>query len=127
MSAVGRNQPVAIGRNRPKADTEAQRVQHLILYFKHGVEDVIPWCAFIEKLRPQLVHSGTGDFESDDMAIDGGDCKAIFRGTDAKRLFAVLCPHFKSLPLLQKSTTKVELVFGEIESSSERQTVGLDC
>jgi hypothetical protein len=102
-------------------------VQHLILHFKHGIEDIIPWCEFIEKVRPQLAHSGAGEYESDDMAIDGGDCEAIFRGPDVKKLFAVLLPRFESLPFLRQSTTKAELVFGEIESSSERQTFGLGC
>lgn len=102
-------------------------MQHLILSFKHGIEDIIPWCAFIEKLRPQLAHSGAGEYESDDMATDGGDCEAIFRSADVKKLFAVLLPHFQSLPFLRRPTTKVELVFGEIESASKRQIVGLDC
>lgn len=102
-------------------------MQHLILYFKHSIEDIIPWCAFIEKLRPQLAVSGAGEYESDDMAIDGSDCEAIFRGTEAKKLFAVLLPHFKSLPLLRKPTTRIELVFGEIEGFSERQTVSMEC
>jgi hypothetical protein len=102
-------------------------VQHLILYFEHGIEDIIPWSAFIEKLRPQLARIGAGEFESDDMAIDGGDCEAIFRGKDINELFAVLQPHFRSLPFLRKPTTRVELVFGEIDDSSERRTHGLEC
>jgi hypothetical protein len=44
-------------------------MDHLILYFRHGIEDIIPWCEFIEKLKPQLVHSEVGEIDSDDMAI----------------------------------------------------------
>lgn len=102
-------------------------MQRLILYFQHGIEDIIPWCAFIEELRPQLVQLGVGKFDSDDMAIDGGDCEAIFQGTDVEELFAVLLPHFRSLPFLRKATTRVELIFGEIDSDAERKTVGLEC
>jgi hypothetical protein len=110
----------------PEAYTQEQRVQHLILYFEHGIEDIIPWCTLIEKLQPQLAQTGAGEFESDDMAIDGGDCEAIFRGTDVRELFAALLPHFQSLSFLRKPTTTVELVFGEIDSSSERQAFGLE-
>lgn len=102
-------------------------MQSIILYFQHGIEDVIPWSEFIEELRPQLAHIGVGEFASDDMAIDGGDCAAIFEGADAEKLFAVLLPHFRSLPFLRKPTTRVELIFGETDSASERKIVGLEC
>ncbi|EPF6691881.1 hypothetical protein ODJ70_24660 [Pseudomonas aeruginosa] len=100
-------------------------MQHLILHFTHAIGDIIPWCAFVEELRPQLARSGVGEFESDDMAIDGGDCEAVFRGLDAKALFTALLPHFQNLPFLQKPTTKVVLVFGELGGSSEQQVFGL--
>jgi hypothetical protein len=102
-------------------------MQHLILYFRHEITDLIPWCEFIETLRPELAQSGTGEFGSDDMAIDGGDCEAIFRGPDAEALFEVLRPQFQNLPLLRKPTTKVELVFGELGSSAKTKTVILEC
>jgi hypothetical protein len=100
-------------------------MQHLILHFTHDIEDIIPWTSFIEGLQPQLARSGVGRFDSDDMAIDGGDCEAVFRGLDAKELLAVLLPHFRSLAFLQKPTTTVRLVFGELGSSSEQQTFSL--
>lgn len=102
-------------------------MQHLILYFEHGVEDVIPWCAFIEYIRPQLVASGVGEYESDDMAIDGSDCEAVFCGANVHALRAFLLPHLENLAFLRKPTTKVELIFGELEHASERRTVYLNC
>lgn len=60
------------------------------------------------------------------MAIDGGDCEAVFRGPDAKALSTVLLPHFDNLPFLQKPTTKVELVLGEPGGSTKQQFFGLD-
>jgi len=101
-------------------------MQHLILYFRHDVRDLIPWCEFIETLRPELAQSGAGEFESDDMAIDGGDCEAIFRGPDVEALFEILRPQFQNLPFLRKPTTKVELVFGELGSSAETTVVVLE-
>lgn len=98
-------------------------MQHLILHFAHAIEDIIPWCNFIEELKPQLARSGVGEFDSDDMAIDCGDCEAVFRGLDANEPFSVLLPQIQSLALLQNPATKVELVFGELDSSSERQII----
>ncbi|MCF5111025.1 MULTISPECIES: hypothetical protein [Pseudomonas] len=100
-------------------------MQHLILHFTHDIEDIIPWTRFIKELQPQLARSGVGRFDSDDMAIDGGDCEAVFLGLDAKELLDVLRPHFRILPFLQKPTTTVRLVFGELDSSSEHQIFSL--
>ena len=100
-------------------------MQHLILHFTHSIEDIIPWCNVIEELKPQLARSGVGEFDSDDMAIDGGDCEAVFRGLDAKELLAVILPHIHNLAFLQKPTIKVELILGELGSSSERQIFSL--
>jgi len=102
-----------------------QSMQHLILYFRHDVRDLIPWSEFIETLRPVLALSGKGEFASDDMAIDGGDCEAIFRGPDVEALFEILRPQLRNLPFLRKSTTKVEFVFGELGSSAETKVVVL--
>jgi len=44
-----------------------------------------------------------GEFDSDDMAIDGGDCEAVFRGLDARELLAVILPHIQNLAFLQKT------------------------
>lgn len=100
-------------------------MQHLVLHFTHSIEDIIPWCIFIEELKPQLAKCGAGEFDSDDMATDGGDCEAVFRGLDAKELLAFLIPHIQSLAFLQKPSTKVELIFGELDSSSEKQVFSL--
>ena len=101
-------------------------MQHLILYFRHDISDLNPWCEFIETARPKFARSGTGEFESDDMAIDGGDCEAIFRGPDVDALFELLRPQFHRLPFLRKPTTKVELVFGELGSSAETKFVAIE-
>lgn len=101
-------------------------MQHLILYFRHDIRDVTSWCEVIETLRPKLAQSGRGEFARDDMAIDGSDCAAIFRGPDVEALFELLRPDFLSLPFLRKPTTKVELIFGELDSSVEVRFVALE-
>ncbi len=100
-------------------------MHHVVVHFEHKVQDLIPWCEFIERLKPQLSGCGIGDFVGDDMAIDGGDCEAVFRGVDANALYEFLQPHLLSLSFLKPSTTRVELVYGELEWSAETHTVGL--
>lgn len=100
-------------------------MQHLILHFTHTIEDIIPWCTFIEELQPHLAATGVGQFDSDDMAIDGGDCEDVFQGLDAKALFAVLLQPLRSLAFIQKPTTRVVLIFGELDSASEQHIFSL--
>ncbi|NWE19815.1 hypothetical protein [Pseudomonas sp. P7548] len=100
-------------------------MQHLILYFTHTIRDISPWCTFIENLQPQLASSGVGRFDSDDMAIDGGDCEAVFQGPDAKALFAFILAHIQGLAFLQKPTTRVELVFGALDGTAKQHTFNL--
>ena len=59
------------------------------------------------------------------MAIDGGDCEAVFRGPDADALFSFLRPHFVSLPFLNKTSTRIELVYGEIDSTAATKSRSL--
>lgn len=99
-------------------------MQHVIVYFNHKIQDLIPWCEFIERLRLELDCSGAGEFVGDDMAIDGGDCEAIFRGADANALYEYLRPHLLPLSFLNSTATRVALVYGELESSAELRTVG---
>ena len=100
-------------------------MQHVVIYFEHKIQDLIPWCEFVERLKPELADSGTGEFVGDDMAIDGGDCEAVFRGADANALCEFLRPHLLSLSFLNTTTTSVELIYGELESSAETKTFGL--
>lgn len=100
-------------------------MQHVVVYFEHGIQDLIPWCELIQRLKPELAGNGTGEFVGDDMAIDGGDCEAVFCGVDADALFKFLRPHLVSLSFLNTATTRVELVYGELESSAEAKTLSL--
>jgi hypothetical protein len=100
-------------------------MQHVVVYFEHKIQDLIPWCELVQQLKPELVSSGTGEFVGDDMAIDGGDCEAVFRGTDADGLYEFLRPRLLSLSFLNTPTTRVELVYGDLESSANTKTFGL--
>ncbi len=52
-------------------------MEHLAIYFKHDIRDIIPYSKFIMKIRPALEQSGVGEYLGDDMAIDGGDAEGV--------------------------------------------------
>ncbi|MBT2326937.1 hypothetical protein J7E62_32070 [Variovorax paradoxus] len=100
-------------------------MQHLVVFFDHRLHDLVPWCEFIRELGPLLAESETGEFIGDDMAIDGGDCEAVFKGPDAKALLDFLLPRLQSLPFPNNPSTRIELVYGELESVAPRKSFAL--
>ena len=115
------------GRTVGQEQTAVQQpMQHLIIFFEHKLQDLILWSEFIQRVRPLLADHHKGEFAGDDMAIDGGDCEAVFRGPDADALFDFLRPQLLSLPFLNTASTRVELVYGELESSAATKTLELN-
>lgn len=64
-------------------------MQHLIFEFNHQIEDVIPFCEFIQTLKPKTQVHDIGSYLGDDMSIDGGDAEATFECRDAKMLLSL--------------------------------------
>lgn len=100
-------------------------MQHLVISFEHEIQDLIPWSQFIQRVKLMLASSKKGDFVGDDMAIDGGDCEAVFRGSDAKVLLELLRPELELLPFLRKASTRIELVYGELDSPVATESASL--
>ncbi|MBX7223984.1 MAG: hypothetical protein K1Y36_28975 [Blastocatellia bacterium] len=99
-------------------------MQHLIIEFNHQIEDVIPYCEFIQKLKPHLEDSDVGHYLGDDMALDGGDAEVVFECRDAKKLFEFVTPLLKTLPFMTQA--KATLIFGPLGSKAEECTVYLN-
>ncbi len=76
------------------------RVQHVVLYFKHDIQDIIRYSNAVTKIRQLLADNGAGEYVEDDMAIDGGDAEAVLRGPNADTLYEVISPALKELPFL---------------------------
>lgn len=90
--------------------------EHLVIYFEHGIRDIIPYSEFIAGIRPTLKDRGLGEYLGDDMAIDGGDAEGVFSCSSARGLF-----HFLKEPLSKlnfMTGAKVTLIFGELESGA---------
>lgn len=94
-------------------------MEHLVLMFEHGIQDVISYCQFIERIKPQLAEGKVGSYIGDDMAIDGGDAEAVFASKDVRALYEFLVPHLLQLPFMRKA--QVRLVYGPIEGDSRQQ------
>ena len=91
-------------------------MEHLIIYFRHGIRDIIPYSDFIANVRPVLDERGLGQYLGDDMAIDGGDTEGIFSCHNARSLFDFLKEDLSRLKFM--AGAKVTFVHGELDSGA---------
>lgn len=91
-------------------------MEHVVIYFMHGIRDIIPYSDFILKQRNVMAESGLGEYLGDDMAIDGGDAEGIFAGPSATKLFEFMKQDLYALPFMKGA--KVTLVFGELDEGN---------
>lgn len=94
-------------------------MEHVTIYFRHGIRDVIPYSKFIQKVRPILEQGRIGVYLGDDMAIDGGDAEGVFSCASARTLFDIIRADLDELPFMRGA--KVVFVFGEQDSDAARE------
>jgi hypothetical protein len=94
-------------------------VEHLVIYFKHGIQDIVPYSDFISKYRISMAASGVGEYLGDDMAIDGGDAEGVFAGPSSKKLFEFIKQDLCALSFMRGA--KVTLVFGDLDEGSLKE------
>lgn len=98
-------------------------MEHLVIYFYHNIGDIVPYCDFVRKIRPELEINGLGQYLGDDMAIDGGDAEAIFSCISAKELFEFLKEDIAKLQFMRGA--KVTFVFGELDAEAKEESIYL--
>lgn len=76
-------------------------MQHVVLYFRHDIRDIIPFSDAVKRLRELLADTEIGEYVEDDMAIDGGDAEAVLCGADADLLYETILPVLKELPFMK--------------------------
>jgi hypothetical protein len=91
-------------------------MEHLSIYFRHGIRDIIPFCHFVKKVRLEIEDKGLGQYLYDDMAIDGGDAEAIFSCQDSKALFDFLAFDLSKLSFI--SGARVRCIHGGLDSDA---------
>ena len=99
-------------------------MEHLVIYFKHGIRDITPYSEFIERVRSSLLENGLGEYLGDDMAIDGGDAEGIFSCTNAATLFNHLRTDLCQLPFMRGA--KITFVFGSIDTGAPQEAFLFD-
>jgi len=94
--------------------------QAVIVRFDHVSPDWAPFFEWEEKLESAIATAGVGEYDGNELAVDGSDGTLFMYGPDADKLFAVVKPHLESTTLLKK--IEVTLRYGEADDVEVRET-----
>ncbi len=112
---------VACSRTGPApspAPTQAPQ-QAVIVHFDYGRADWAPFVVFEKELETQIDASGAGDYDGNELAVDGTDGTLYMYGPDADKLYAVARPILRSSVLLKNVV--VTLQYGGVDDKNARE------
>jgi len=109
---------IGIGAKPSNATTSASE-QAVIVHFDYGNPDWKPFFKFQERLESAIKRSGAGDYDGNELAVDGSDGTLYMYGPDADKLLAVAKPILLSADFLKNIT--VTLRYGGVEDKLARE------
>jgi hypothetical protein len=92
--------------------------QAVIVHFDYGNADWKPFFVFEKTFEDAIGKSGVGDYDGNELAVDGSDGSLYMYGPDADKLFAVAKPILLSATLLRNVT--VTLRYGSVKDKLAR-------
>jgi hypothetical protein len=88
--------------NRPKEPDHA-----VIVHFRYAQADLQPLFNLEDQLQAAIAKAGVGEFDGNEIAVDGGDGFLYMYGPDADKLFAVVKPILTSVGFMAGATVKL--------------------
>ena len=108
-------------------DTPEQSSNHehaVIVVFDYGSTNLQPMFDLEEKLERAISNAQVGEYDGNEIAIDGSDGSLYMYGPDADRLFAVIKPILQSTPFMHGA--KVKLRYGPPEDDVPENIVTIE-
>lgn len=97
--------------------------QALIVHFSYGSTHLSRLFALEDKLIEALEKAGAGDFDGNDMAIDGSDGFLYMYGLDADALFKTVKPILETVDFMKGATAKLR--YGPLEDGTREVEVAI--
>jgi hypothetical protein len=101
-------------------------IEHaVVVHFDYiGSTDLQPLFAVEEKLEAAIEAASAGEFDGNEVAVDGSDGYLYMYGPDADRLFAAVRPVLEACSFMRGA--RVKLRYGPAESGVPEKRVVLD-
>ena len=104
-AAIGLGSAVASVAAEPAPPPVAEHA--VIVHFKYGSTDLARLFALEEKLEAAISDAKAGEFDGDEIAVDGSDGSLWMYGPDADRLFQVIEPILRASPFMRGARVKL--------------------
>ncbi|MBI3948139.1 MAG: hypothetical protein HY321_19635 [Armatimonadetes bacterium] len=96
----------------------------VIVSFAYGDRNLDALFDLEEKLEAAIEEAGVGEYDGNEIAVDGSDGSLFMFGPDAERLFAVVQPILATTPFMKGA--EVHLRFGPPGEGVPERIVTLD-
>ena len=85
----------------------AQKVEHaVVVHFAYGSKDLSRLFVLEKKLESAITKAGVGEYDGNEVVIDGSDGYLYMYGPDADLLFRVVEPILKATPFMAGAKAK---------------------
>ena len=92
----------------------------VIVHFEYGNRDWAPFFEFERTLEAAISSSDAGEYDGNELAVDGSDGTLYMYGPNADKLFEVVKPRLESFKLLKN--VEVTLRYGPTNNLLARET-----
>jgi hypothetical protein len=105
-----------------RGENERSMSEHaVIVSFDYGSNDWKPFFDWEEKFEAAVEAAEIGEYDGNEMAVDGSGGMLFLYGPDADKLFAVVRPQLEAATVLKNVV--VTLRYGAVDDTSAKQTV----
>ncbi len=94
--------------------------QAVIVQFDYGSKDWSPFFAFEKELNAAITNAGVGEYDGNELAVDGSDGSLYFYGPDADKLFSVVKVQLSKAKFMKN--IRVTIRYGSVNDKNVRET-----
>ena len=110
---------LGIGASLASAEAAAKQEEAVIVRFDYGQKDWSPFFEFEKALEEAIAKAGVGEYDGNELAVDGSDGTKYMYGPDADKLFALVRPRLLAASFLKNVV--VTLRYGAASDPAARQ------
>jgi hypothetical protein len=93
---------MGIGASASTAAEVGKQEEAVIVHFDYGQKDWSRFFEFEKALEEAISQAGVGEYDGNELAVDGSDGSMYMYGPDADKLFAVVNPRLLAASFLKK-------------------------
>jgi hypothetical protein len=110
---------LSIGTSASTAAEAGKHEEAVIVHFDYGRKDWSRFFEFEKALEEAIARANVGEYDGNELAVDGSDGSMYMYGADADKLFAVVKPHLLAASFLRNIV--VTLRYGAVTDTAARQ------